>query len=108
MVIKVRQKELNDVKTKMMNDAEKLNIEIENLLQYLNELKAVWKGIDAELFQDEAYNYIKKMQTIPECLNVMGNFISNANNEYERQDNDFKNELEKETNYYEEDNNNQF
>ena len=108
MIVKVKHKELNDVKNKMFNDAERLNVEIDNLLQYLTELQGVWQGTDAEVFRDEAYNYINKMRGISECFNVMGNFINNANGTYEQSDNNLKKDLEKEAQDSEQYNNYQF
>lgn len=108
MVVKVRHKELMEVKSNMINNSEELDIEINNILQYLNELKGVWQGEDADIFYEEAYNYINRMKTITNCFDVLGNFINDANHSYEVSDMSLKEELEKEANNYEYDNYNQF
>lgn len=101
MALKVRHKELNDVKNVMVNDSEKLDIEINNLLQTINELKVVWQGDDSDTFCMEAHNYVSKIKNISNCFKVMGSFIRSANNSYEEKDNRLKIELEKEANNYE-------
>lgn len=108
MVVKVRHKELMDVKTDIITNSEELDIEINNILQYLNELKGVWQGEDAEIFYEEAFNYVNRMKSITNCFSAMGNFMTNANSSYEENDLSLKNELEKEANNYEYDNDNQF
>ena len=108
MVVKVRHKELMEVKSNMINNSEELDIEINNILQYLNELKGVWQGEDADIFYEEAYNYINRMKTITNCFDVLGNFINDVNHSYEVSDMSLKEELEKEANNYEYDNYNQF
>lgn len=108
MVVKVRHKELMEVKSNMINNSNELDIEINNILAYLNELKGVWQGEDADIFYEEAFNYINRMKTITNCFNVLGNFMNDANHSYEESDTSLKNELEKEANNYEYDNDNQF
>ena len=97
-----------EVKSNMINNSNELDIEINNILAYLNELKGVWQGEDADIFYEEAFNYINRMKTITNCFNVLGNFMNDANHSYEESDTSLKNELEKEANNYEYDNDNQF
>lgn len=108
MILKVRHAELNNVKKKVINDSEILDTEINNLLQYINELKGVWQGVDADTFCNEAHNYVNRMKGISNCFKVIGNFISDANSSYEDNDNSLKKEIEKEAENYEQYNNNQF
>jgi uncharacterized protein YukE len=96
MILKVRHAELNDVKNKIINDSNILDNEINNLLQYINELKSVWQGVDADTFCNESYNYINRMKGVSNCFKVLGNFIKDANCAYEENDNSLKKELEKE------------
>ena len=104
MTLKVRHKELNDVKNVMLNDSERLDEEVNNLLRTIDELKVVWQGVD-DSFCLESYNYVNKIKNISNCFKVMGNFIGNANNSYEEKDNRLKNELEKEAHNYEQNSN---
>lgn len=105
MALKVRHKELNDVRNVMFEDASRLNEEVNNLLETIEELKVVWQGVDSDTFYNESYNYVSKIKNIVNCFNVMGNFIGNANNFYEEKDNKLKNKLEKEAHNYEQDSN---
>lgn len=96
MVLKVNHENLNGVTDNMLKNSDALTVEIDNLLDYLESIKLIWRGQDSDTFYDNAYNYINRMKIIPAAIETFGKFIKEVDNQYVDSDNSFANDLQKE------------
>ena len=102
MELKVKHDELHGVLGTMKKDGDSYDTEIENMLKQIDKLRLIWKGQDANVFCDKAYEYITKMKNIPIALRNMSTFVEKANNGYTENDESFSKELETEVANYDE------
>ena len=96
MILKVNHEELKNVTDVMLNDEEVLKSEVDKLLDYLEAIKLIWKGKDADAFYENAHEYISRMKIIPSAIGTFGNFINSVDNKYIENDDEFSNEINKE------------
>ncbi len=95
MRINVKHEELKNVRKVMKKDQDLLEIEINSMLKNLEELMTIWKGEDADKFNNNAYNYFTRMKILPEALETIGNLINKIDDDYIESDKLFSNELRK-------------
>lgn len=98
MILKVKHNELKNVEQKMLKSSEKMELEINKIKTYLNELSNLWQGVDSEQFCQEVYSYTDRLKEISQFFKETSNFVNKANYAYEESDLSFKNQLEKEAN----------
>ncbi len=96
MILKVNHDDLNVVTDNMLKNSDALTVEIDNLLDYLESIKLIWRGQDSDTFYDNAYNYINRMKIIPAAIDTFGKFIKEVDGQYVDSDNSFAKDLQKE------------
>jgi len=95
MELKVNHNEVNTFCDMSEAQSEILSEQIEIWNIKLDELKEVWQGDDADKFFENAGDYVRRLNVIPECYNTLHEFVGKANNEYHNQDMENKREFEK-------------
>ena len=94
MVIKVDYNELINVHSKLKEEGEKLNEEVDNLLQVLEKVKSSWGGTDQEIFTGKANAYFNNIKQIAGSIDEFSNFMKYAEKSYESRDLRWKKEIE--------------
>ena len=95
MKIKVNYDSLANKSKEIKKESEELNTEINKLIAYLEEVKAAWKGQDANIFIGKAEAYFKNMKQVAVSLEGFSKFIEYANKNYYNYDKNWKEEVEK-------------
>lgn len=106
MIIKIKRDELTDVTNTMKNNSLSLDNEINSLLEQIEKLKTVWKGVDATVFYDDANRYFNEMKKIPATSRFIGDFIFKINNDCFDEDEMCSKKLEAEVDDYVQDRDN--
>ncbi len=102
MELKVKHEELQNVLSTMRKDGDAYNVEIDNLLKQIEELKTIWQGQDADQFCSNVSLYVEKMKKIPVALRQMSGVVEKANIGYSDNDEEFSKELQTEVDNYDE------
>ena len=100
MIIKVGHSELFDVTKTLKQDREDYDKEINNMLDQIERMKAVWTGYTADVFYEKVTEYVKNMKKITNAMNTISAFTDKANEGYIEMDESFSKELEAEANNY--------
>lgn len=96
MKVRVEYDELEYITKNTKEDKSELEIEINRLLENLERIKTMWQGTDADIFYDKAFEYIKRMKVLCSFMNATGELIQYGTNNYQKQDQSFARDLNKE------------
>ena len=86
MKLVINNKELEPIIKTVNEDTSNLNNQLNNLLAQINELRKIWQGNDSEIFCNNATEYIKYLQSIPQIYNALCQTMNNASLNYSRID----------------------
>ena len=95
MDLRVNHEELKNFYDNSNNESDYLKEKIGFWLSKIEELKAIWKGKDAEEFFQNAENYFERMKIIPEFYDAVNDFVIKANREYKDTDKESKKNFQK-------------
>ncbi len=96
--IKVRPRELQNVEKVMHDDAEEVTAAIKEFAEELHDLSLVWQGSDANEFYKNAVEYVNKIQSVPDTMNLMTKAIRKSNDSLTEGDEEFSRKIDKEVN----------
>ena len=95
MTIKADYQEINNTVLLMDENYNTLNSEIDNILKNLDGLKNLWQGEDADIYYNNAIDYMNNMKSIPEIYKSLSDVIKTMNQNYKELDKDYATSLEK-------------
>ncbi len=95
-MIKVVHEELVNYGNILDSDKERLEEEIKNLRSINENLKLIWKGVDAVAFCKNLDHYTKKMENIIASMDNISNFTRMANKTFKEIDENYANKLRSE------------
>lgn len=95
MDLRVNHEEINNFYDLSQNESDLIKENINIWIQKIEELKEIWQGTDAEEFYENATNYFKRLNIVPEFYDSLNNFVLEANRKYRETDNESKKEFEK-------------
>ena len=93
MMIKVRPEGLKNVTKNITQDRDNLENEINYWIAKLEELKDVWQGEDADIFYNSCLSYVKRMTSLTDFYDTIGEFIDDSSNKYNENDESLKQNL---------------
>ena len=96
MKVRVEYDELEYITKSTDNDKSELELEINKLLESLEKMKDMWQGEDADIYYDKAFNYIKRMKVLCGFMNSTSDLIKYGAGQYQKQDQSFSRDLNKE------------
>jgi len=94
MKIRVDHVQFDNVKKDLYNESIELLKEIENQQAYLEELKSIWQGEEADIYYIKIGDYFNKLKTIPLTYQSMSTFLERANIRYDEIDEELSNQIQ--------------
>ena len=102
MKLKVDKKEIKNVEKELLTKSEQLALEFETWTKNIEDLKTIWQGPETEPFYRSIDDYLARIKLIPETSKAIGNFMVKSTNAYEEKEEEFRDQLKKENDLYEE------
>ncbi len=95
MELKINHNEINRFCDSSDNQSELMREKILFWKDRLKELHEIWQGEDSDIFFENAFSYIERLNVIPTCYDSLSHFVSGASKEYYETDMEGKNQFEK-------------
>lgn len=94
MKIKANYNEMSNTSLKLKEEGIKLDKEVDNLLNLLEEVKENWQGTDSDIYVSKAEAYFKNIKQISSSIKEFASFIDYSQVTYEKIDVNWKKEVE--------------
>ena len=104
MNIRLDFNQIDSYSNNINQDETELEIEIKKLLDSLERMKNYWQGDDFDNFYIKAFEYIERMSTLCDFMNISCEGIKNGTSQLQQQDETFSTELQKEVELVDEQN----
>lgn len=87
MKIIVKEDELKKIGSNLVNYSDDINTEKNSIVSAFDGISNVWEGLDITTFKDTVNSeYIKKIETLSECLKIYGELLKEVPSYYEKSD----------------------
>ena len=93
--IKVRLGSMKNITRTLSEDERKLQEELNNMMQQINELKDVWQGEEANRFYEKAEQYIQFLNFLPTTYHNLAEIMKDANKKYKEIDTFYSDEIKR-------------
>ena len=95
MKFKIKKEEINETTKNLNNHSERLDKDINDLLEQIKSLREVWQGYDADVFCNFADSYLEFLKVVPNIYSNTSKVIDKANKTFVQVDKDYAQVMKK-------------